>query len=682
MKISSMYIIKYFLVLLPFLGSSQTKSIDSLTRTFKSTVNDSLKYQLSRKIYFYYENTNSDSANYYIDLGLQIARENNKYLAESNVLISKAYQLIISAQYAASLQNLLKAFSIIENVDLEKNNWILDDPEKAKLLTHSYAHHTYANLMTPTQNSDQQIYHYKQALQMGEFVQDPMRIILANLGLGRTYMDLNMIDSALLFEQQAERISLQSGKTDFLSPILSYSGLLHLKKDNPEHALQHFYRGIEEGIKSGNRGGQAQNYFHLTNYYLTQNEKDSALIYAVKFERLMQILGSVSLSTVDKGKAYENLYKAYELNNKPDSAYKYQGLALITNRKIYQDKINSLAEFQNLSFQEQMRLQNLEKENEAYQNKVFSYTLLFGLLVFILISFILLKNNKQKQKANEVLEETLVNLKSTQAQLIHSEKMASLGELTAGIAHEIQNPLNFVNNFSEVSRELIEEMKEEFKKGDTKEGFAIADDLKHNLEKITDHGQRASSIVKGMLEHSRTSSGKKEPIDINALCDEYLRLAYHGLKAKGKDFNAIMKTNYDRNLPKIEVVPQDIGRALLNLINNAFYAVSEKSKVEGQKSGSEYEPTVSITTQLTANSQLLIAINDNGSGIPANIKDKIFQPFFTTKPTGQGTGLGLSLSYDIVKAHGGKLKVETKEGEGLPTGEAGSEFIIVLPVNS
>jgi two-component system, NtrC family, sensor kinase len=673
MKISSVYIIKYFLVLLPFLGSAQTKSIDSLTSTFKSTVNDSLKYQLSRKIYFYYENTNSDSANYYIDLGLQIARKNNKYLAESNVLISRAYQLIISAHYAASLQNLLKAFSIIENVDLERNNWILDDPEEAKLLTLSYAHHTYANLMTPTQNSDQQIYHYKQALQMSEFVQDPIRIILANLGLGRTYMDLNRIDSALLFEQQAERISLQSGKTDFLSPILSYSGLLHLKKGNPERALQHFYRGIEEGIKSGNRGGQAQNYFHLTNYYLTQNEKDSALIYAVKFERLMQILGSVSLSTVDKGRAYENLYKAYELNNKPDSAYKYQGLALITNRKIYQDKINSLAEFQNLSFQEQMRLQNLEKENEAYQNKVFAYTVLFGLLVFIFISFILFKNNKQKQKANKVLEDTLVNLKSTQAQLIQSEKMASLGELTAGIAHEIQNPLNFVNNFSEVSNELISELKVESSKVESERDKGLEDeilnDIAQNLTKINHHGKRASDIVKGMLEHSRTSTGQKEATDINALCDEYLRLAYHGLKAKNKDFNATMETHFDPNLPKIDIIPQDIGRVILNLINNAFYAVNERNK-QGEEG---YQPLVSITTQLRANSQLLIAVKDNGSGIPEAIKEKIFQPFFTTKPTGQGTGLGLSLSYDIVKAHGGELKVDTKEGQG-------SEFIIQLPI--
>lgn len=378
------------LIFLPIFSNAQTTNLDSLTQAFKSSANESLKYQLSRTIYFYYENTNSDSANYYIDLGLQLAMDNKKYLAEANVLISRAYQLINSAQYAASLQNLLKAFSIIDNIDIEKNNWILDDPEKAKLLTLSYAHHTYANLMTPTQNSDQQIHHYKQALQLSEFVQDPMRIILANLGLGRTYMDLNRIDSALLFEQQAERISLQSGKTDFLSAILSYSGLLLLKKGKPELGLQNFYRGIEEGIKSGNRRGLAQNYFQLTNYYLIQNEKDSALIYAVKFERLMQILGSVSLSTVDKGKAYENLYKAYELNNEPDSAYKYQGLALVTNNRIYQDKINSLAEFQNLSFQEQMRLQNLERENEAYQNRGITYFVLSGLFVFILLSFILL----------------------------------------------------------------------------------------------------------------------------------------------------------------------------------------------------------------------------------------------------------------------------------------------------
>ncbi len=285
-----------------------------------------------------------------------------------------------------------------------------------------------------------------------------------------------------------------------------------------------------------------------------------------------------------------------------------------------------------------------------------------------------LAENQQKQLEAQVdkrtaeLKQSLADLKSTQAQLIQSEKMASLGELTAGIAHEIQNPLNFVNNFSEVSAELVKEMVEEVDNGNNEEVKAIAIDVVQNLEKINHHGKRASDIVKGMLEHSRKSNGEKESTDINALCDEYLRLAYHGLKAKDKDFIATIETHFDPNLPKIDIIPQDIGRVILNLISNAFYAVNERIKKE-----EGYKPTVSITTQKTDNNQIKISVKDNGSGIPDTIKDKIFQPFFTTKPTGQGTGLGLSLSYDIVKAHGGELRVETIEG-------AGSTLIIQLPI--
>jgi signal transduction histidine kinase len=322
------------------------------------------------------------------------------------------------------------------------------------------------------------------------------------------------------------------------------------------------------------------------------------------------------------------------------------------------------------------------------------YMLGFSALTYVFSIY----RSRQLKRANNLLEEkvklrtkalneSISELKSTQSQLIQSEKMASLGELTAGIAHEIQNPLNFVNNFSEVSTELLEEMKEELDKGNFDEAKSISSDLKQNLEKINHHGKRADAIVKGMLQHSRANTGQKEPTDINALCDEYLKLAYHGLRAKDKSFNAQIKTDFDPNLPKINVVSQDIVRVFLNLINNAFYTVSVKSKVEGQKSGSDYEPTVSIITQLITNSpntqnansptsqqsNVQITIKDNGSGIPNAIKEKIFQPFFTTKPTGQGTGLGLSLAYDIVtKGHGGTLEVTNNEDEG-------SEFIIKLP---
>jgi len=273
------------------------------------------------------------------------------------------------------------------------------------------------------------------------------------------------------------------------------------------------------------------------------------------------------------------------------------------------------------------------------------------------------------EDANKALTQTLEELKATQAQLIQSEKMASLGELTAGIAHEIQNPLNFVNNFSEVSNELLDEMTEQLEKGNAKEAKAIANEVKMSLEKINLHGKRADGIVKSMLQHSRTSNNKKEPTDINVLADEYLRLAYHGLRAKDKSFNAAIKTDYDENIGLIKIISQDIGRVILNLITNAFYAVMEKKKLHPEG----YEPTVTVSTEKIDN-KIIVNVKDNGTGIPQKALDKIFQPFFTTKPTGQGTGLGLSLSYDIVtKGHGGELKVETKEGEY--TG-----FSIILPL--
>jgi signal transduction histidine kinase len=274
---------------------------------------------------------------------------------------------------------------------------------------------------------------------------------------------------------------------------------------------------------------------------------------------------------------------------------------------------------------------------------------------------------KQLEDAKNRIEQTLSELKATQSQLIQAEKMASLGELTAGIAHEIQNPLNFVNNFSDINKELIDELKAELVTGNIQLANEIAEDIKENSEKINHHGKRADSIVKGMLQHSRSSSGVKEPTDINALADEYLRLAYHGMRAKDKTFSIITKTEFDNSIGTINILPQDIGRVLLNLINNAFYAVNEKQK----QNLSGYEPIVTVST-LKQNGKVEIRVEDNGCGIPQKVLDKIFQPFFTTKPTGEGTGLGLSLAYDIIKAHGGELKIETKEGEG-------SKFIIQLP---
>jgi signal transduction histidine kinase len=302
---------------------------------------------------------------------------------------------------------------------------------------------------------------------------------------------------------------------------------------------------------------------------------------------------------------------------------------------------------------------------QSFNKNAFSDYHLYMLRNIAIYAAIALENAESYKRLNQTVD----SLKKTQTQLIQSEKMASLGELTAGIAHEIQNPLNFVNNFSEVNTELIDELEEEANKGNLELVKSIAKDIKENEQKVIHHGKRADAIVKSMLQHSRSSSGKKEPTDINSLADEYLRLAYHGLRARDKSLNASFKTNFDIGIDKINVIPQDIGRVLVNLINNAFYAVSEKQK----QSTNGYEPIVSVSTK-KGDGKVEIKVKDNGTGIPQKVLDKIFQPFFTTKPSGKGTGLGLSLSYDIIKAHGGELKAETKDGEG-------AEFIIQLPIN-
>jgi C4-dicarboxylate-specific signal transduction histidine kinase len=306
------------------------------------------------------------------------------------------------------------------------------------------------------------------------------------------------------------------------------------------------------------------------------------------------------------------------------------------------------------------------------------YLLLGGLAIFLLAAIFLWRSSRSRHRSNAILkkqhkeiETAMANLKITQSQLIQAEKMASLGELTAGIAHEIQNPLNFVNNFSEVNTELIDEMKNELQAGKIDDAIAIAEDLKQNNEKINFHGKRADSIVKGMLQHSRNSSGQKELTDINNLADECLRLSFHGMRAKDKSFNAKIETNFDSSISMINVVSQDIGRVLLNLFTNSFYSLMQKRK----KTVEDYEPVVSVSTAKN-DKGIIIKVRDNGMGIPQKVLDKIYQPFFTTKPTGEGTGLGLSMSYDIItKGHGGELKAETKEGEY-------AEFTIYLPYKS
>ncbi|HTE11405.1 MAG TPA: ATP-binding protein, partial [Chitinophagaceae bacterium] len=545
---------------------------------------------------------------------------------------------------------------------------------KSRLLMLAMTHHMMGILMTQTQNAKAQIFHFKEAASIAGEIHNPFRLLLANMNLGNSYVIIGQPDSALVFAKLAEQISLEAGINRYLGYIYSIFGEVYLDKGDKAQAKQYLYQGVQVSMEQNNLSSLSRNYVRLLRYYLAEEQKDSALYYALKQLKVNQSMGAILGLESNLGTAYKNIYQGYQLRGQSDSAFKYQGLALIAGDSISKIRIKNLAAFQNTNLSEQLRLQNLEKEKVVYQNKVRIFALVAGLGIFLLIAVILYRNNRQKHRANMILEQTLANLRSTQSQLIQAEKMASLGELTAGIAHEIQNPLNFVNNFSEVNTELADEATAAMDKGHTEEVKAILNDIKGNAIKINHHGKRADAIVKSMLQHSQSGTTVKEPTDINKLAGEYLKLACHGMRAKDNTlsagqagFNATLQTNFDKSIGSIALIPQDIGRVLLNIYNNAFYAVAEKKK----QSPGNYEPTVTVGTKKT-NDKIEITIADNGNGIPPKIIDKIFQPFFTTKPTGQGTGLGLSLAYDIVKAHGGELKANTKEKEG-------SIFTILLP---
>jgi two-component system NtrC family sensor kinase len=657
--------------LLPVLVNAQQHLPDSVLTSFKNASNDSLRYWANMQAYFYFQEINKDSALYYTSQALLLARKNNKKLAVARCLANKGYQFTGKEMYAEALNNLLQAFAIAEEPRNASNSWFItpqSSPEKNRLFTLSLIHHMYAILMSATQNPEQEIYHYKEAKRIAQGINNIQRIMLADMNLGAAYILLNRIDSASIFLDEARYLAFKSGQKKYLSDILFYFGDIAVKKGDKTKAKQFYYEGIHQAVEQANEIAATRIYSKLTAIYLDQNQKDSSLYFAKKMLETFKTL-SYGSRTLNIGIAYQNLYLSYKLRKQLDSAFKYAGLALVAKDSINKNRIASLAQFQNLTLKEQLRLQDLEKEKVVYQSQIRTYASLAALGVFLVIAIILYRNNQQKHKANKILESTLTNLKSTQNQLIQSEKMASLGELTAGIAHEIQNPLNFVNNFSEVSQELMEELKVELDKGDPEEAKAIATDVVENLGKINHHGKRADFIVKGMLEHSRVGTGEKQLTDLSVLCDEFLKLSYHGLRAKDKNFNAELITHFDGTLPKANLSQQDIGRVLLNLFNNAFYAVNLKLKA----AGADYKPEVTVTTAWE-NGNVIIKVKDNGNGIPDAIKDKIMQPFFTTKPTGEGTGLGLSLSYDIVvKGHGGSITVETKEGEF-------SSFIIQLPI--
>jgi signal transduction histidine kinase len=481
-----------------------------------------------------------------------------------------------------------------------------------------------------------------------------------NSGIRYSYNSIGNI-----YEEQAEVAKSSGDEIDALKKL--------------KHAKENYLNALNE-IGEGDPATRALNYLDLGNVEIKLNNIPDANKY---LEKGLQFAISIkSKENIKTG--YSRLAQLDSLQGNFKDAYEHYKLFTLyrdslvneeSTRKSVESKIAYEFDKKEAVTKAEQSRNDAEVRRTKKMQVLVTTSLSVLVLAILVIALMQYKNSRQKQKANlllqnknQTIENTLSELQSTQTQLIQSAKLASLGELSAGVAHEIQNPLNFVNNFSDVNSELIAEMKQEIEKGNMEQVKAIADDIAENEEKISHHGKRADAIVKGMLQHSRVSSGKKELTNLNALAEEYLRLSYHGMRAKDNRFNVTFKTEFDENIGGVNVIPQDFGRVLLNLYNNAFYSVLEKKKLLN----GTFEPTVCVSTKKFEH-KVELSIKDNGTGIPEKVVDKIYQPFFTTKPTGQGTGLGLSLSYEIVKAHGGEINMESKEGEY-------ANFIIVLPL--
>jgi two-component system, NtrC family, sensor kinase len=634
--------------------SGETKKIDTLKQQLITANDDASRISIMERIGFYYEALNADSSVKYSKAALAYARKLSRHGDEARLMAGLSSVLRQQGKFVEALDLLFKSLKIAQENNLPRDI--------------ARAYRRLGLVYYDLENFQKALVYFLQAVELDEKIENKRNAAIDHLNLGDAYEKMDKLDSAAFHIEIAFK---QKDALDLTAPdIFNINGNIQLKKENYDQALILYKEGLKLAQKYDDLVASTKICAGLAVLFIETNKRDSAIFYALKGFKFAQA-ASFQKGIILTGSLLSELYDSIH----PVEALKYFRIAATAKDSLF--GVNNIQSIQDLVAREEARQKELEEAQISYRNKLKIYGLVTGLATLLIIAFILYRNNSHKQRANVLLhrqkkeiEATLSELKSTQSQLIQSEKMASLGELTAGIAHEIQNPLNFVNNFSEVSNELIKEIQDiRYKTQDQSiksEEDEILNDIASNLEKINHHGKRAADIVKGMLQHSRSSSSVKEPTDINALADEYLRLAYHGLRAKDKSFNATMKTEFDASIGKMNVVPQDIGRVILNLITNAFYAVNERHKAESLKPKAEafsYEPTVLVSTKKDSD-KVMISVKDNGNGIPDKIKEKIFQPFFTTKPTGQGTGLGLSLSYDIVKAHGGELKVETKEGEG------------------
>jgi len=647
---------------------AQGSDMDSLRRILATTKNSKQKIDALIKLSDDYSNSKVDSSLYYANALHDFAVKIKDRSAEGYALGNIGYYYMHQGNLVRSLQLALAALQIFEQIKDSVN------------IANGY--NGLGHIYWQEKDLGNAWKYYTMERTLAAKINDYRDEAYGCLNLSMVFKAEHQIDSAIFYGERSLKLydehQIYYGKTGALvrlAEIYDAAGRHSLAKDT-------YWKAIATANKIHD-----QTIYDTELKYAIQLYKwrqvDSALVYANKISANQD---KIILS--GKASLYELLSSIYGDKKQYKEAFEFKTKATALN-----DSLTNTEQTQqtaNLLFNEQQRQIDIKNAAAAYRERFNARLRLYAMIgaatVLLFIGIGLWRRNLRQKRTNlllseqkeeisaqrDRLSETLDELKTTQKQLIQSEKMASLGELSAGIAHEIQNPLNFVNNFSEVNTELIDEMEQEIDRGDLAEIKAIARDIRENEKKINMHGKRADAIVKGMLQHSQSSNLVKEPTNINAVAEECMRLAYHGLRAKDKDFNSEMIVNLDESLPKVNVVPQDIGRVFLNLFNNAFYAVNLKKKTAGP----DYKPTVELTTfsPPSGGPGAVISVKDNGIGIPDAIKDKIMQPFFTTKPTGEGTGLGLSLAYDmVVKGHGGKIEVNSKEGEF-------TEFIITLPL--
>lgn len=625
---------------------------DSLKNLLKKTGKDTTRVNILNNLSESYRFKNPDSAVIYGDDALELAHELNFTKGVIDGLLRSGDARRPLGRYAESIRMFQELLQLAEKLnDLHYRSMAIGFTGVVYNELHDY---------------DRAIKLLRLALDMFARQSPQFNEVFFSVHLSETYLNKNMPDSAFYYLRNSERRYRIQGIQARVSKLLRLGNAFASVKSYD--SAKYYYRWgltiasqrpeeVPNGISGLAKG--------LSDLFASQNQLDSAFFF-----------GRLSFKVAEKANVGVRMYESSKLmsdlhrrKGNRDSTLYYQDIAIAWKESIFGEERNR--ELQLLLLDEQRRALDAKRAEERLQNNILIVGLVTITTIILASSILLFRSNKIKQKTNLALRQTLNELKATQSQLIQSEKMASLGELTAGIAHEIQNPLNFVNNFSEVNKELISEMESALGTKNFDDVKDLAKTIADNQEKINQHGKRADAIVKSMLQHSRTSSGQKELTDVNSLCDEYLRLAYHGIRAKDKSFNTTIEKNLDPSIPNLNIVPQDIGRVILNLINNAFYAVDEKAKT----SGTEYTPTVMVSTRRLEN-VVEIKVEDNGMGISGEVMEKIFQPFFTTKPAGQGTGLGLSLAYDIVtKGHGGQLRMETEVGKG-------STFFITIPLTT